>query len=117
MSPGGEDCFFIQQYGVLNGAPGYDKHWAGTRIDVNGESWYVGQGDVALNYADYYKMTNYITPLTDVDTNDIVLLYTAPQAINVSPAILFQSQNLSPEQLDLKEARMEVRQPLKVMGL
>ena len=79
---GGEDWFFIQQYGILNGEPGYDKHWAGTRIDVNSESWYVGQGEVCLNYVDFYKMKNYI-PLPDGEEKlSAKLIYADPQAIN-----------------------------------
>lgn len=79
---GGEDWFFIQQYGILNGAPGYDKHWARTRINVNNESWYVGQGEVCLNYVDYYKMKNYI-PLPDgAEKISAELIYADPQAIN-----------------------------------
>ncbi len=79
-SDGGEDWFFIQQHGILNGGPGYDKHWAHTRIKVNGESWYVGEGDVCLNYIDYYKMQNYF-PTNDRQV-DADLVYVAPQAIN-----------------------------------
>ena len=95
-STGGEDWFFIQQYGILNGAPGYDKHWAGTRINVNGESWYVGQGDVALNYVDYYKMTNYINTQNNVDTKEIVLIYAEPQAINgVTSYTISESESIS----------------------
>lgn len=79
---GGEDWFFIQQYGILNGAPGYDKHWAGTRVNVNNESWYVGQGEVCLNYVDFYKMRNYI-PLPDGSAEiSADLVYADPQAIN-----------------------------------
>lgn len=74
---GGEDWFFIQQYGILNGAPNYDKHWAGTRVKVNGDSWYVGQGEVCLNYVDYYKMSNYIDK-----PNSTQLIYVDPTAIN-----------------------------------
>jgi hypothetical protein len=79
-SDGGEDWFFIQQHGILNGGPGYDKHWAHTRIKVNGESWYVGEGDVCLNYIDYYKMQNYFSGKdrqVDVDLVDV-----APQSTN-----------------------------------
>lgn len=79
---GGEDWFFIQQYGILNGAPGYDKHWAGTRVKVNGDSWYVGQGDVCLNYVDYYKMKNYIPLPENADNVSAELVYADPQAIN-----------------------------------
>lgn len=79
---GGEDWFFIQQYGILSGAPGYDKHWAGTRVKVNGDSWYVGQGEVCLNYVDYYKMKNYIPIPNGSDRITAELVYSEPQAIN-----------------------------------
>lgn len=79
---GGEDWFFIQQYGILNGAPGYNKYWAGSWANVNGEDWFVGQGEVCLNYVDYYKMKNYI-PLPDgADQIYAELIYADPQAIN-----------------------------------
>lgn len=79
---GGEDWFFIQQYGILNGAPGYDKHWAGSRVNVNGDSWYVGQGEVCLNYVDFYKMKNYIPLPENADNVSAELVYADPQAIN-----------------------------------
>jgi len=79
---GGEDWFFIQQYGILNGAPGYTKHWAGTRVKVNGDSWYVGQGDVCLNYVDYYKMKNYLLLSDGSKPVSADLVYAEPQAIN-----------------------------------
>lgn len=79
---GGEDWFFIQQYGILNGAPGYEKYWAGTRVDVNGDSWYVGQGEVCLKYVDYYKMKNYIPLPSGANQIDAELIYADPQAIN-----------------------------------
>jgi len=79
---GGEDWFFIQQYGILNGAPGYNKYWAGTRVKVNNESWYVGQGEVCLNYVDYYKMKNYIAPPAASEEIKADLVYAEPQAIN-----------------------------------
>jgi len=79
---GGEDWFFIQQYGILNGAPGYNKYWAGTRVNVNNESWYVGQGDVCLNYVDYYKMKNYISLPEGAEKVSADLIYAEPQAIN-----------------------------------
>lgn len=79
---GGEDWFFIQQYGILNGAPGYNKYWAGTRVDVNDDSWYVGQGEVCLNYVDYYKMKNYIPSPAASDKVSAELVYSEPQAIN-----------------------------------
>lgn len=79
---GGEDWFFIQQYGILNGSPGYDKHWAGTRVNVNNDSWYVGQGEVCLNYVDFYKMKNYIPLPSSSAEISAKLAYTYPQAIN-----------------------------------
>jgi len=79
---GGEDWFFIQQYGILNGAPGYSKYWAGTRVKVNNESWYVGQGEVCLNYVDYYKMKNYISLPDGSAKVSADLVYAEPQAIN-----------------------------------
>ena len=79
---GGEDWFFIQQYGILNGAPGYSKYWAGTRVNVNDESWYVGQGEVCLNYVDYYKMKNYIPLPSNAKSLSAELVYADPQAIN-----------------------------------
>ncbi|MBD5455287.1 MAG: BACON domain-containing protein [Lachnospiraceae bacterium] len=79
---GGEDWFFIRQYGILNGEPGYDKYWAGTRVKVNGDSWYVGQGEVCLNYVDYYKMKNYIALPDGSDELSAELVYADPQAIN-----------------------------------
>lgn len=79
---GGEDWFFIQQYGILNGEAGYQKYWAGSRVDVNGGSWYVGQGEVCLNYVDYYKMKNYLPIPAGSDRNDVQLMYADPQAIN-----------------------------------
>jgi hypothetical protein len=80
-SDGGEDWFFIQQNAILNGGEGYDKHKAHTRIKVNGESWYVGEGDVCLNYIDYYKMQNYLST-NDQNQVDADLVYVAPQSIN-----------------------------------
>lgn len=92
----GEDWFFIQQYGILNGAGGYDKHWAGARVDVNGESWYVGEGEVALNYVDYYEMTNKIKSQSGSVDSDIVLLYAEPQAFNgVTTYTISESQSIS----------------------
>jgi len=79
---GGEDWFFIQQYGILNGAPGYEKYWAGTRVHVNNDSWYVGQGDVCLNYVDYYKMKNYISLPEGSEEKSADLIFAEPQAIN-----------------------------------
>ena len=83
---GGEDWFFIQQYGILDGEPGYDKHWAGTRINVNNESWYVGQGEVCLNYVDFYKMKNYIPLPNGAEKLSAELVYVDPQAINSKTA-------------------------------
>lgn len=56
----GEDWYYISQYCILNGEANYDKYWAGTRVKVNGTSWYVGQGEVALHYIDFYEMENYL---------------------------------------------------------
>lgn len=96
---GGDDWFFIQQYGILNGAGGYEKYWAGTRVRVNGESWYVGEGEVALNYVDFYRMVNYIVLPSDPDMEsekDIDLLYVEPQAINgVTSYTISESQSIS----------------------
>lgn len=96
---GGEDWFFIQQHGILNGAGGYNKYWAGTRVRVNDESWYVGQGEVALNYVDYYRMVNKIALPTDSNEeseNDINLLYAEPQAINgVTAYTISESQSIA----------------------
>lgn len=73
----GEDWYFIEQYCILDASIGYDKYWAGSRVKINGESWYVGQGEVCLNYIDYYKMKNSIP---DVDGSS--LIYVEPQAVN-----------------------------------
>lgn len=79
---GGEDWFFIQQNCTLNGGKGYDCHWAGTRVKVNGSSWYVGQGDVCLNYVNYYMMQNDIKRKNKEETLDADLMYAEPEAIN-----------------------------------
>ena len=80
----GEDWHFIQQHGILNGENGYSKYWAGTRVKVNDKSWYVGEGEVCLNYVDYYQMTNTpnFTSDQDDEENSIRLVYAEPQAIN-----------------------------------
>lgn len=91
---GGEDWFFIQQYGILNGSGGYQKYWAGTR--VNGESWYVGEGEVALNYIDYYRMSNDILHSDSSFSTDVKLLYAEPQAINgVTSCTISESQSIT----------------------
>lgn len=79
---GGEDWFFIQQHGILNGANGYDKKWAGTNQRVNNEKYYVGEGEVCLNYVDYYMMQNYIESTEDEADFKVDLEYAEPQAIN-----------------------------------
>lgn len=79
---GGEDWFFIQQAGILNGAKNYQKYWAGTRVSIDGDSWYVGQGEVCLNYVDYYTMKNYIPLPLGESSVDAQLVYAEPQAIN-----------------------------------
>lgn len=79
---GGEDWFFIQQTGILNGAKNYQKYWAGTRVSIDDESWYVGQGEVCLNYVDYYTMKNYIPTPPGESAVDVQLVYAEPQAIN-----------------------------------
>ncbi len=79
---GGEDWFFIQQHGILNGGSGYEKKWAGTNQTINNEMYYVGQGEVCLNYVDYYMMQNYIKPVDDEDELKVDLEYAEPQAIN-----------------------------------
>mgnify|MGYP006990117856 CR=1 FL=1 len=79
---GGEDWFFIQQAGILNGAINYQKYWAGTRVSIDGDSWYVGQGEVCLNYVDYYTMKNYIPLPLGESSVDAQLVYAEPQAIN-----------------------------------
>lgn len=56
----GEDWYYVCQMNKLNGSANYNKYWAGTRCDVNGTSWYVGQGEVALHYVDFYEMENYL---------------------------------------------------------
>lgn len=78
---GGTDWFYVQQHGILNGGDGYQKKWAGTRIGINGESWYVGEGEVCLNYVDYYRMKNYF-PLENGECNQVELIFVEPEAIN-----------------------------------
>lgn len=78
---GGTDWFYVQQHGILNGGDGYQKKWAGTRIGINGESWYVGEGEVCLNYVDYYRMKNYF-PLENGECNQAELIFVEPEAIN-----------------------------------
>lgn len=82
---GGDDWYFIQQTGILNGQNGYEKYWAGTRVKVNGGSWYVGQGEVCLNYIDYYKMVNTPTAQSDssgLSQHPVALVYAQPESIN-----------------------------------
>lgn len=79
---GGEDWFFIQQHGVLNGKNGYDHQWAGTNQRINGEKYYVGEGEVCLNYVDYYYMQNYIQPAEGENDVEVDLIYAQPEAIN-----------------------------------
>lgn len=79
---GGEDWFFIQQNCTLNGGKGYENYWAGTRVKVNGDSWYVGQGDVCLNYVNYYMMQNDIKQKNKEEALDADLIYAEPEAIN-----------------------------------
>ncbi len=79
---GGEDWFFIQQHGVLNGKNGYEYKWAGTNQKINGEKYYVGDGEVCLNYVDHYFMQNYIQPAEDESTVEVDLMYAQPEAIN-----------------------------------
>lgn len=53
--------YFIRQMPKLNGGPGYDTHWVHTRQKVDGESWYVGEGNVALYYVSSYTLESLIT--------------------------------------------------------
>ena len=78
---GGTDWFYVQQHGILNGAPDYRKYWANTRVKVNGESWYVGEGEVCLNYVDYYRMKNYLQS-GDASNDNAELIFVEPEAIN-----------------------------------
>lgn len=79
---GGEDWFFIQQHGILNSGKDYDCHWAGARQEINDESWYVGDGDVCLNYVDYYMMQNDIKQQNEEESLEADLIYAQPEAIN-----------------------------------
>ncbi|MEJ8736008.1 hypothetical protein WKT02_00985 [Erysipelotrichaceae bacterium HCN-30851] len=83
----GYDWYFIKQAPLLNGAPGYDFHWAGTRQVVwtkqknntqKQESWYIGQGEVALNYVSAYTMESFFP----VSPNVVTLHEVKPTALN-----------------------------------
>lgn len=82
MLDGGDDWYYICQYCLLNGAANYEKYWGRTRVKVNGTSWYVGQGEVALHYVDYYEMEQYFTG--DGKPYDASLMYVTPVAINAT---------------------------------
>ena len=74
----------IKQNPILNGSPGYDAHWAGTRQKVDGESWYVGQGPVNLYYVDSYTLESlFELDKTDKDKLSFVdTIKVEPVAIN-----------------------------------
>ena len=79
---GGEDWFFIKQDAMVSGGNGYTYKWAGARVDANGESWYVGDGDVCLNYVNYCMMQNDIKQTNKDETLEADLIYAEPEAIN-----------------------------------
>lgn len=78
----GTDWYFIFQYSILNGQANYSKYWGGTRVKVNNESWYVGQGEVALHYVDYYEMENYFIEGSNIKPYGIQTMLVYPTAIN-----------------------------------
>lgn len=79
---GGEDWFFIKQDATVSGGNGYRYDWVGARVDANGESWYVGDGDVCLNYVNYCMMQNDIKQVNKEEALDADLIYAQPEAIN-----------------------------------
>lgn len=79
---GGEDWFFIKQDAVVNGGKDYTYKWVGARVDVNGDSWYVGDGDVCLNYMNYCMMQNDIKQANQDEELAADLIYAQPEAIN-----------------------------------
>lgn len=79
LSDYGYDWFFVTQDCFLNGANDYVKEWAGTRRNVEGTSWYVGQGEVCLNYVDSYQLKSYIH---NADQYQIVVMDVNPISEN-----------------------------------
>ncbi len=79
---GGEDWFFIKQDATVNGGKDYTFEWAHARVDANGESWYVGEGDVCLNYMNYCMMQNDIKQTNQEEEPAADLIFAQPEAIN-----------------------------------
>ena len=85
----GYDWYIITQTPKLNGEPGYVEKWAGSWIDVdrsNGkkvESWFVGQGRVALYYVDSYVLEAFIKPKDQKsDLSKVAIIKVDPVGIN-----------------------------------
>lgn len=79
------DWYYINQYCILDGSNKYEKYWAGTRVNVDGGSWYVGQGEVCLYYVDYYQLDNYLKDSNPSNVNhpyESNLIYTTPTSEN-----------------------------------
>lgn len=75
----GYDWFFVTQDCFLNGSNGYNKFWAGTNVTVEEENWYVGQGEVCLNYVDSCRMESYIDSANEYGVN---IMDVSPVALN-----------------------------------
>ena len=56
----------------------------------------MGEGEVALNYIDYYRMSNDILHSDSSFSTDVKLLYAEPQAINgVTSYTISESQSIT----------------------
>jgi hypothetical protein len=74
------DIYYVRQECIMDGSAGYVSKWAGTRYEsvIDGESWYIGQGDVIDNYVEEYDITSSLSR----GSATVQILAPEPQATN-----------------------------------
>jgi hypothetical protein len=77
------DIYYVHQECILDGSNNYVSEWAGTNYTtiVDGNEWYIGQGDVVDNYVEQYNINNSLQ-LGGASVANVQLLDPEPTAVN-----------------------------------
>ncbi|MDR1020979.1 MAG: BACON domain-containing protein [Synergistaceae bacterium] len=77
------DIYYVHQECILDGSNNYVSEWAGTNYTtiVDGNKWYIGQGDVVDNYVEQYNINNSLA-LGGASVVNVQLLDPEPTAVN-----------------------------------